>query len=475
MPAQYGSLPFTEAIDFFRNKLDMPSERWADVWRDQHNLAFTVAGATKADLLADMRGLVDSAIAEGKSLNWFKSQFKGLVKQHGWQHTGKAAWRANIIYSTNMRQSYNAGRYQQLQTFEYWRYKHGDSRYPRPAHAAKDGTILPKDSPFWQVWFPQNGWGCKCKVFGETRQSLARKGLKVSKEPVIETREWTDKATGEVHYVPVGIDPGFDYTPGKVDQVTKLRQQRANIPPLAERLPKRHIPSAFSTVPTVNVHGLNQVTESVLNSSAAPQMQQLVGFIQQRDIKTVVVKNVEMGRGKQSWDIAEQVGQYLGVNKWQARNRYTVSKTDKPEGFTSIAYDHVTLKAATKHNLKKVDVNKMLSGINAILKDGASGTGQHTWPGGYKRWFASTEATGNMSDSTSRYLTWLHEMGHQVHYKAGTPARPTSQFLTEYGNVNDREWFAEHFVFWVLAREQLAGEWADIAKWFDNVMKQVLK
>ena len=125
--AQYGSLKFNEAISFFKNKVDLPSERWADVWRDQHNLAFTVAGATKTDLLADMRKIVDASIAEGKSLKWFQSEFKHLVKKYGWDHTGTAPWRANIIYSTNMRQSYNAGRYAQLQNFEFWRYKHGDS------------------------------------------------------------------------------------------------------------------------------------------------------------------------------------------------------------------------------------------------------------------------------------------------------------------------------------------------------------
>ena len=102
-----------------------------------------------------------------------------------------------------MRQAYNAGRFQQLQNFPYWRYAHGDSRYPRPHHQSKDGTILPKESPFWLTWFPQNGWGCKCKVFGETERSIKRKNITLSKEPVIETREWVDKKTGEAHQVTV--------------------------------------------------------------------------------------------------------------------------------------------------------------------------------------------------------------------------------------------------------------------------------
>jgi uncharacterized protein with gpF-like domain len=234
--AQYGSLSFQEAIDFFLAKLSIPTERWNDIWQEQHDVAFVVAGATETDLLADMRELVSESITEGRSLSWFQSNFKALVKRKGWQHTGSTAWRANIIYSTNVRQSYNAGRYSQLQTFEFWRYKHGDSLSPRPAHQARDGLILPKDSPFWRVWFPQNGWGCKCKVFGESRRSLERKGLRVSNEPVIETREWTDKVTGEVHHVPVGIDPGFDYAPGATSQAERARQQADAKPALADRI-----------------------------------------------------------------------------------------------------------------------------------------------------------------------------------------------------------------------------------------------
>lgn len=35
------------------------------------------------------------------------------------------------------------------------------------------------------------------------------------KPPETTYYNWTDKATGEVHRVPVGIDPGWDYHPGK--------------------------------------------------------------------------------------------------------------------------------------------------------------------------------------------------------------------------------------------------------------------
>ena len=172
-----------------------------------------VAGALKDNLLNDFRQAVDLAIAEGKSLTWFKREFKHIVNRHGWDYTGSADWRSDIIYQTNMRQSYNAGRYEQLQHFDYWEYQHGDSITPRPHHLSWHGTVLPKDHKWWQTHMPQNGWGCKCKVRGRSKQALDRMGKDVTPAPKTETYEWIDKATGETHKIPKGIDPGFDYVP----------------------------------------------------------------------------------------------------------------------------------------------------------------------------------------------------------------------------------------------------------------------
>ena len=47
-------------------------------------------------------------------------------------------------------------------------------------------------------------------------ERLKRQGVNIKTEaPEIEYYEWTDKATGEVKKVPVGIDPGWDYNPGE--------------------------------------------------------------------------------------------------------------------------------------------------------------------------------------------------------------------------------------------------------------------
>lgn len=39
----------------------------------------------------------------------------------------------------------------------------GDDRV-RPEHAAMEGITLPIDDPFWEAYFPPNGWNCRCTV-----------------------------------------------------------------------------------------------------------------------------------------------------------------------------------------------------------------------------------------------------------------------------------------------------------------------
>ena len=54
--------PFAEQLDFFRRKLNLPSERWDDIQKAAHDRAFIVAGAMKADLVEDLRESIDKAM-----------------------------------------------------------------------------------------------------------------------------------------------------------------------------------------------------------------------------------------------------------------------------------------------------------------------------------------------------------------------------------------------------------------------------
>lgn len=214
--------PFQEQIDYLRNKLQLPTEKWDDIKGRAHDRAFIVAGAAKADLINDFHQAVIRAADEGRGIGAFRKDFKATVAKNGWTGwTGEGskageAWRTRVIYQTNMSMSYAAGRYRQmtsaleLEVHPYWRYIHSDSvAVPRESHVAWHGLTLLATHPFWKSHFAPNGMGCQCRITsvgrGEGERS-ARAGLG---EPP-EGWDTKDPQTGEC----VGIGKGFGYAPG---------------------------------------------------------------------------------------------------------------------------------------------------------------------------------------------------------------------------------------------------------------------
>jgi len=224
--------PFAQQVDFFRAKLGnlIPTQRWDEVWKGAHDTGFMVAGAMKADLLADFAGAVEKAIATGTSLGEFRRDFDRIVAKYGWSYTGERNWRSKVIYQTNISTSYAAGREAQITEagFPYKMYKHSDSvANPRPHHVAWDGLVLPVDHPFWQTHSAPNGWGCKCRIIGIRNEAAARRlGGKWGDKP---PAGWDqiDAKTGE----PVGIDKGWGYQPGAESPLLKqIKTKAAKLP-----------------------------------------------------------------------------------------------------------------------------------------------------------------------------------------------------------------------------------------------------
>lgn len=230
MAVRYGSLPFEEQIRFFRQKTNLGTRAWTDIFNAQHDHSFVVAGATKRALLADLRNAVDSVIADGITLDQFKKDFFGVVAKNGWtgwkgEGSKKGeAWRARTIYDTNLRTSYAAGRLAQMKTIAkempYWRYRHNDSvENPRPEHLAWDGLVLRADDPFWKTHYPPNGWGCQCYVEPLDDADLKKEGRDgPDQAPPVEVEEkivGQKGPTPRLVRTPKGIDPGFGYQPGE--------------------------------------------------------------------------------------------------------------------------------------------------------------------------------------------------------------------------------------------------------------------
>ncbi len=465
MPVEYGSLPFAEQIDYFRSKTNVPTERWADMWKQAHDRSFTVAGALRDDMLADFRKAVDKAISEGKSLNWFKSQFNQIVKQYGWEHKGQADWRAQVIYETNLRQSYSAGREQQIEALKgsrpYGIYKHSGSEHPRLDHLSWNNLVIPLDDPWWKTHTPINGYGCKCKKLTASKRTLERLGLEVTGAPNIEYYDWVDKVTGEVHKVPKGIDPGFDYTPKTSAQLTKKVQEAVEAkPPLTERLPVRVVDHTYSTVRGVTAQSMSDVLKQIDNTSVGV----LRAFLQKHDVKTLVLKASELNGGKKARAIADEVEAYLQSGARMPVANYYTRNASRTNGFTAKFWNHVVVKAKSTDSLKRVTHAQITEPIERILN------------GGTRPWSFSSVVRSDASNGAGVLVTWAHEMGHQVYFKAGKPLIADTllnQAITVYSTTNSDEFFAEHFAAWLFVPGALKATKPEIYDFIQKVTESV--
>lgn len=217
---QAGAVPFQEAIDYLHGKLNIPTERWDDLQGEINAKAFTVAGATKADLLADIHQAINDAAANGTTITDFRKQFDEAVAKYGWSYKGSRGWRTRVIYDNNLGSAFAAGKWQQIQRTQdsrpYLEYvTAGDARV-RPEHAAWEGKVLPIDDPWWNTHYPPNGWNCRCTVRTLSQDQMESEGLTVSQAPPLDLTERINPSTGEVYgKVPKGIDVGFDFNVGK--------------------------------------------------------------------------------------------------------------------------------------------------------------------------------------------------------------------------------------------------------------------
>lgn len=232
------ALPFAEAIEYLLRKLLLPTERWTDLWQEQHAVAFTVAGATSLALVQDFFDAVTKAIAEGGTLAEFRADFDAIVARHGWSYRGSRGWRSRVIFETNLRMAYSAGKWQQAQETAadrpYLRYSAVLDSRVRPLHRAWHGTILPIGDAWWRTHMPPNGWNCRCTVMTLSARDLERRGWSVSGMPEGASR-WVDVPGRGRELVPDGVDPGFAYNPGEANLAMRAAQlgQRQQ-----ERLPE---------------------------------------------------------------------------------------------------------------------------------------------------------------------------------------------------------------------------------------------
>lgn len=486
--------PPADVLDWFRAKRIKPSFDYRDVWQKEHAQAFTVAKAMRSDVLTSIREALDDAIANGKTLDQFRKELTPTLQRLGWWGRQEMSdpltrerrevqlgspRRLRTIYNTNMRTARAAGQWQRIErrkrTHTHLVYELGPSERHRLQHLQWAGLVLPVDDPWWQTHYPPNGWGCKCRVRQITRREadrLVATGKYGTEPPPILRKEWVNDRTGEVQRVPVGIDPGFDYNPGMsrgkatvaAEKTARKEMKKAIAKPVVD--PVLPAESVYSTARGVTQKGIEDALAQIEGS--APQMQKVREFMQAHPIKLLAIKEREMGTGKTAAKLSQDIGRFLGIgNAW---GKYNTQRARRVGGFTFLTAEHIVVKVKPTDNLARVDMAAIGSAVEKAVEMTQKGDRQWAITHVIERTAAAAES-GLIS-------TWLHELGHQVHFWAGTP-KPwhikDKTSLTEYGDYNNHEWHAEHFTAWALNRDALAKWNPEIAEWMDKVVDDAIR
>ncbi|GAB6100427.1 hypothetical protein JCM16358_23060 [Halanaerocella petrolearia] len=183
------TMPFEEAIEAFSKTVALTPEQYNLLTAECKNKAFTVAGVSKLDILNDVWNELNKVMEEGTPLREFQKNVDSLFAKKGWSKEERPkAYRIENIYRTNIQKNFSAGRFKQqtdpevVKNRPYWEYDAINDNKTRPSHKQLDGVVKRYDDPFWDTYYPPNGFQCRCGVRSRSARDLERRGLEVTEE-----------------------------------------------------------------------------------------------------------------------------------------------------------------------------------------------------------------------------------------------------------------------------------------------------
>jgi len=172
-----------EALEWFRDKVPLSADAYRALADEVKSLAFGIAGVQNVQIVALIQAALEQALAEGSTFSVFLDRIDALFDA---QAPGTTPGRAHLenVFRTNLQSAYQAGRLEgQRQAAgrrPYWQYNAIDDDRVRESHLAQDGKVYRYDHPFWDRWYPPNGYQCRCTVTTLSEDELGEFGLQVS-------------------------------------------------------------------------------------------------------------------------------------------------------------------------------------------------------------------------------------------------------------------------------------------------------
>lgn len=216
MDVQYGmtgSFVFKAAVEFLKKKKSVSKEEFLKMDEASRAKAFMVSGYTKAEVLDSFLQALTEAVELGSTKEEFQKKMDTFLEENGYE--GVNPFKADVIFRTNLQTAYNAGHYKSMtddtvmKLRPFWQYHTAADGNVREEHAQMHGKVYRADDPIWDVWYPPNGFRCRCSVVSLSERQVKERGLTVETKPPRKV----DRETGEI--LESRPDKGFATNPAK--------------------------------------------------------------------------------------------------------------------------------------------------------------------------------------------------------------------------------------------------------------------
>ena len=205
-----------------------------------------------------------------------------------------------------------------------------------------------------------------------------------------------------------------------------------------------------------------------------------------------IIKALKEGKGKAS-RIAQSIAEDLENNKDNPFLLKFGKVSSGAAGHTVDGAKFIAMKQEGQYKaLTKDSMAKVIKSVeNSVNKSAAGKPLRVTMEDLYNKVVGRTYKT-----ETGWIVTYVHEMGHQIHFKAGKPSLKTlvgrkldglsgekllierkklNWVPSEYGTTNELEQFAETFTQYVFAPEALKKASPLAYEWVEAAIKEALK
>ncbi len=170
--------PFTEAEGAFRKKAALTSDQFDLLKVEQRRRAFRIIDVNNAQLVQNIRDLLEKSIKDGETFPDFRRRVIALFDTEGIPRP--ALNRLRLAFMQNTLQAYSDQRRsvfdrpEIVAAFPFRQYLTSNDRRVRETHAALDGKVLPWNDPFWDRFTPPWDYGCRCTFIALTAGQVAR-------------------------------------------------------------------------------------------------------------------------------------------------------------------------------------------------------------------------------------------------------------------------------------------------------------